>query len=193
MTTRQYKSRTTMKPLIYREIRSMTSIRTVKPITETFIQVGDFLFSSLWPMQCKLFFFLFFNLDVRYMVTVKLSDRSPAQFRSNLSVNILANSYCTGWIVLNKSNALITECKKEVAKTCSSISSIMSSAKAIEDAKVLDKAKLFEKGKPCSFLFEERDTRNVRLANFANCIRISKILNSYNFFRFKDPIDCAIA
>jgi hypothetical protein len=95
------------------------------------------------------------------MVTIKLSDRSPAQFTNNLFINILAPTYCTGFKKLSKANALLTECKKEVAKTCNSISTIMSSATAIEDEKLLEKAVLYEKGKSYSFLFEERDTRTV--------------------------------
>ena len=62
----------------------------------------------------NLFFFL---LAVRYFITVKVGKESVDQFKDNLNINIIAKSYATGFIQLDKSLAFLNKTKDERAKS----------------------------------------------------------------------------
>lgn len=106
-------------------------------------------------------FLFYFNLAVRYFVTVKIGKHSPAQFSDALNINIIAKSYATGFIKLDKSVAFLGKTKDERAKSIISVKSSGSSAN-IEESKARDRLKLFQPEKEYVFAFEDKDIRTVK-------------------------------
>jgi hypothetical protein len=100
-----------------------------------------------------------FYLAVRYFVTVKVGEHSPAQFLDTLNINIVAKSYATGFIKLDKSIAYLGKTKDERAKSHISTNTNTSS----EESKAREKLKLFQSGKGYVFLFEDKDIRTVNI------------------------------
>ncbi len=84
--------------------------------------------------------FAFEKKGVKYVITVKIGDKSPENYEGNLGINIVARNFDTGFIKLDKNIAVKT-------------------AKA---AKENEEKKFFKRGQTDVFQFEDQDIRTVK-------------------------------
>ncbi len=107
-----------------------------------FTQVNKCFLNSIFKNSHKFISFVnFIWKGVKYVITVKIGDKSPENYEGNLGINIVARNFDTGFIKLDKNIVL----------------------KPAKLTKENEEKKLFKRGQTDIFQFEDQDIRTVNL------------------------------